>query len=435
MTTAPAAVRSLGHHRNFRLLWFGEGISVLGSMTSTVVLPLLAVDRFHATAWEMGLLAAATWAPWLVFGLIAGALVDRLDNRRVMIAADLVAAAAFASVPVAAAFGSLSLIQLLVVALVAGTCTVFFRTAYAGLIPQVVADDQLDAANGRLVGTESAMHVAGPGLGGVLVGFVGAVGAVVVDALSFLVSAVCLWRIRRDGPRRDEDPAEKPSSAQRPSVRAIPVEIREGVSVTVRDPFMRFFALVGGLSNLGLTGYQSLLVLFMVRELNLGPVAIGQLMAIGSAGGVIGAVLAPHVARRVGTARAVILLLVPTGPAALLVAFATPEWGAWPVAVGPLLVGVGVVGANTIRTAWRQRYTPPELLGRTIGATSVVNFGLMPVGALAAGWLGSTLSVRTAILVMALVHLLSAASHFVSPLRTLRDLPTRMPTEVDSARG
>lgn len=420
--TAPVAATPLRRNRGFALLWFGEGVSVLGAMASTVVLPLIAVDRFHATPLQMGLLSAAAWLPWLLLGLVAGALVDRLDNRRVMIAADLVAGAALATIPLGAGVGVLSIGQLLAVALVTGACTVFFRTAYAGLIPIVVADEQLDGANARLVGTESAMQVAGPGLGGGLVAVVGAVGAVLAQTATFLVSAACLVAIGRTGtPRRRA--ALPPSSGRDALLR----EVREGVAVTVADPYLRFFALTGGVANFGLTGYQSLLVLFMVRDLGLGATAVGLLMALGAVGGVLGAVLAPFLSRRLGSARTIVVLILLSGPAALLIAAAGSGWHAWPVAAGPFLVGVGIVGANTVRMAWRQRYTPPELLGRTIGATSVLNFGLMPLGGVTAGWLGTTMGVRGAIAVMAATVLLGSLLHVISPLWGRRDLPHRMP--------
>ncbi len=425
--TAPVAATPLSGNRRFTLLWFGEGVSVLGAMTSTVVLPLLAVEHFDATAWQMGLLSAAAWLPWLLLGLVVGALVDRLDNRRVMIGADLVAAAALASIPLGAAVGVLGIGQLLAVALVTGTCTVFFRTAYAGLVASVVPDEHLDGANARLVGTESAMQIAGPGLGGALVTVVGAVGAVLAQSASFLVSALCLLAMGRGSGRRE-------TSSARHERGDLAREIREGLDVTIADPYLRFFAITGGISNFGLTGYQSLLVLFMVRDLGLGATAVGQLMALGAAGGVLGAVLAPVLSRRLGSARTIVVLILLSGPAALLIATAGPGWGAWPVAAGPFLVGVAVVGANTVRMAWRQRYTPPELLGRTIGATSVLNFGLMPLGGVTAGWLGTTMGVRGAIVVLAGTVLVGSLLHVVSPLWGRRDLPERMPSE-GRARG
>lgn len=419
--TAPVAPTPLRRNRAFSLLWFGEGVSVLGSMTGTVVLPLLAIEHFNATPFQMGLLTAAVWLPWLLLGLVVGALVDRFDNRRVMIGADVASAAALATIPIGSRIGVLGIGQLLAVALVTGTCTVFFRTAYAGLIPRVVPDEHLDGANARLVGTESAMQVAGPGIGGALVGLVGAIGAVFAQTATFLVSALCLCAIGSS--RTSTVPSSPPP---RHAAREILTEVQEGIRVTAGDPFMRLFALTGGISNLGLTGYQGLLVLFMVRDLHLGPGAIGQLMSLGAVGGVLGAVIAPGLARRWGTARAIILLIVPTGPAALLIAAAGPGGHAWPLAVGPFLVGVGVVGANAIRTAWRQRYTPEELLGRTIGATAVLNFGLMPLGGVLAGWLGGQVGLRPAIAVMATIHLLGTLVNLAPPLRARRDLPTRM---------
>lgn len=427
--SVPVAPSPLRRNRGFVLLWFGEGVSVLGAMASTVVLPLIAVDRFHATAMQMGLLSAAAWLPWFVLGLGAGALVDRFDNRRVMIIADLVAGAVMATIPLAALVGLLGFGQLLAAALVTGTCTVFFRTAYAGFVPEVVADEHLDGANARLVGTESAMQVAGPGLGGGLAAAIGAVGAVLMQTIGFVVSAVCLIAIGRGtAPERRGSPPTSRGQG------ALLREIREGIVVTGKDPYLRFFAIAGGVSNLGLVGYQSLLVLFMIESAGLAPAAVGWIMSLGAVGGIIGALVAPALARRVGTARAIVVLIVPTGPAALLIPLAGPGWQAWPLVVGPLLVGVGVVGANAVRTAWRQRYTPPELLGRTIGAFAVINYGLIPLGGVLAGLLGSWYGVRAAIAVLAGVHLLGTLAHVVSPLWGHRDLPTRMP-KISEAAG
>ncbi|MGL5930844.1 MAG: MFS transporter, partial [Dermatophilaceae bacterium] len=183
----------------FRLLWLAHGISVLGSMTTAVVLPLLAVTVFDAGPMWMGALTAAAWGPWLVVGLPAGAWVDRLDARRVMLTADLAASAAVLSVPVAWALGVLTLPHLAVTAAATGTASVFVRTAAPALLPRVVGTANLGSANARLVGTESAMQVAGPGLGGVLVGLVSAAWALLADAASFLVSAWCLHRMQVRG--------------------------------------------------------------------------------------------------------------------------------------------------------------------------------------------------------------------------------------------
>ncbi len=410
-TTGPAPLRRNG---SFALLWAGEGVSVLGAMTTTVVVPLLAVTEFDAGAGWMGLLTAAAWLPWLVVGLPAGAWVDRLEPRRVMVAADLVAALAVGSVPVAFLLGVLGLPHLLAAALASGACSVFFRTAYGAFVPRVVREEDLDAANGRLYGTESAMQVAGPGVGGLLVQLVGAALAVVADVVSFLVSAACLWRI---------DPGTLRAAPERPERGRLRDEIADGVRVVRRDRFLRFFSLQGAASNFALTGYGALLVLFLVRDLDVRPATVGLLVSAGSVGGLVGAAVATPLARRVGTARAMRWLQVVGGPTALLVPLAGPGGAVALVPLGVALVGVGVVGANVVRSSFRQRWTPPHLLGRTISASSVLNFGTMPLAGLVAGWLGTSLGVRPTILVMTALHALVSLSPYVGPYRRGRDLP------------
>lgn len=398
--------------RGFGLLWFGEGVSLLGGATSSVLLPLLAIVSLHAGPRWMGLLAAATWLPWLLVGLPAGAWVDRLPARRVMIAADLVAAVVVASVPVAAWLGVLGLPQLLLVALLSGTCAVFFRTAYAALVPQVVPSAGLERANGRLVGTESCAQIAGPGLAGLLTQAVSAASGLVVDAASYLVSAVCLWRVR-------------------PVVRHRPAAIREplreqillGLRFVAGDRYLRWLSGLGGLSNLGLTGYQALLVLYLVRELQVPAAAVGVVLALGSSGGVLGAALAAPVARRWGSGRASTWLLVLSGPPALLLPLAAPGPRVAVVVVATFAVGAGVVAGNVVRSSWRQRYVPAGIIGRVVVTMQVVNFGTMPLGGLLAGFLAGSLGTRTAVGLLAGVHLLACLGMLLSPFRALRELP------------
>ncbi len=408
----------LRENAGFRLLWFGEGVSVLGAMTTTVVLPLLAVTAFDAGPGWMGVLTAAAWLPWLLIGLPAGAWVDRLDPRRVMIGADLVAALAIGSVPVAFVLGALTLPHLAVAALLGGACSVFFRTAYGVFVPRVVRDADLDVANGRLFGTESAMQVAGPGLGGLLVQLVGGALAVVADVVSFVVSAVCLWRI---------DPRTLRPAAARAGGTSLRREIADGVRVVSHDRYLRFFTLQGAGSNFALTGYGALLVLFMVRDLEVGPGTVGLLLSAGSVGGLVGASVATGLARRVGTARAMRWLQLFAGPTAVLVALARPGWGVLLVPAGAACVGVGVVGANVIRSAFRQRYTPPALLGRTGAAASVLNYGTMPLAGVVAGVLGSAVGLRPTILAMTGLQALVSLTVLVGPYRRERDLPDGRP--------
>jgi MFS family permease len=404
------------HTTSFRLLWAAQGISVLGSMTTSVVLPLIAVTVFDAGPQWVGALAAAVWLPWLVIGLPAGAWVDRLDARRVMVVADLAAAAALTSVPAAWALGLLSLPHLGLAALATGTASVFVRAAAPALLPRAVPAEALPEATARIYGTEAAMQVAGPGLGGALVAVVSAAWALVADVVSYIASALLLLRIdeRSLAPRR-ESPEREPLAA----------EIGAGVRVVARDRYLRFFTVQGGVSNFGLTGYGALLVLHAVRDLGLDAGVVGVVFALGSVGGLLGAAVANQTIRWWGEARAMVALQVLGGPPALLVALGRPGWGVLVVPLGMALVGVGVVGANVIRSAFRMRYTPPHLIGRTMSTSALVNFGTMPLAGLAAGWLGATIGIRETIAAMATLHVAASLAALVGPYRRGRELPTQ----------
>lgn len=404
----------LARNRNFRLLWAGEGVSVLGSMTTTVIFPLIAVTEFDAGPFWMGILAGAIWLPWLVLGLFAGAWVDRSDPRRVMMRADLVAAVVVATVPVAWAFGVLTLPHLVLTALGLGCSTVFFRTAYSAFVPRVVASPDLERANARIYGTESGMQVGGPGVGGLLVQAFSAAFAVVIDVVSFIVSWVCLARMR---------PEELGPAPEKPEAQPMLRQVREGISIVARDPYLRFFSIQGSLSNFAITGFWALMVLFMVRDLALTPGGVGIVMALGSAGGLLGATIATRTTARLGNAGALRWLQVLGGPVAILEGLAFPGIGVALLPVGAFFVGVGVVGANVVRSSFRVRYTPPEMLGRTTATSSVLNFGTMPLAGIVAGGLGTWIGVRETILLMAAFHAVVSLSVFFGPYRHGRDLP------------
>lgn len=429
-TTARELRPATGRTPGFGLFWFGEGVSLLGNATSSVLISLLAVIHLRAGPGWMGALTAAAWLPWLVIGLPAGAWVDRWPARKVMITADLVAAAALLTVPIAWWLDVLGLGQLLVVAFLGGSCTVFFRPAYMKLLPLIVPAGELESANARLFGTESATQIAGPGVAGLLARFGSATVGIVFDAASFLVSACCLWRLRPavgGGSAEHGGSADSSAGPEFSTASGLAERIRQGARLVRRDPALRTFTVIGGLSNFGLTGFGALLVLFWARELAVPSQLVGLLLMIGGAGGVLGAAVASPISRRLGSGRASTLLLVVSGPAALLVGLPSGRSGLWLSVLGLAVMDAAVVAGNVLRGAWRQRYIPGELLARVTTCSQVVNFGTMPFAALVAGWLGGTLGVRSAILVLAAVHALACLGVLVTPTGRLRRLPGAAP--------
>ncbi|MFI6456215.1 MFS transporter [Streptosporangium amethystogenes] len=419
-TTARPPRLGLLHKRDFRLLWIGESASSLGSSVTSVALPLVAVTTLHASAFAVSALAAATWLPWLVIGLPAGAWVDRLPRRTVMLVADYVSMAAFLSVPVTAALGMLTTVQLVVVALVAGTAKVFFATAYRAYLPSLVQGEDLLEANAKLQGSEQVANLAGPGVAGLVAQLFSAVGGLLVDAASFAVSALCLQGIRHRevverGPRR-----------------RLRSEIREGLRTVVADPLLRGNMLYGCVANLALTGYTSLLVVFLVDDVGLSAATTGTLIAVTSLGGVIGAFAARPLAARLGSARTFLIGKAALPPAGLFIACADHGVMLVPFVIASIVIIAGVVAGNVIFSGFTQGYVPTTLMGRVSTSSQVVNFGAMPLGALLAGTLAVAFSVRTTMWIMLSIFALSGLILLASPLRRLRDLPSgRMepPTE------
>ena len=331
-------------HGEFRLLWIGETASRLGSSVTTIVLPLVAATTLHASAFTVSALAATAWLPWLLLGLHVGPFVDRHHRRRLMIASDLASAVLFLSVPAAAALGILTTAQLLVVAFSAGCVSVVFTTAYAAFIVDLIAaPNQRAAANGLLQGSASAVQMVGPGIGGVLAQLLGAVTALLTDSLSFIVSLLCLLRIRDHGPRE--------RGATNTLLRR---QIGDGLRFIRSDPLIRPLTLFGGTANLALVGYQSLLVVFLLRTVGLQPGHVGVLLAIASCGGLAGAALGNRLARKLGSGRALLLTKVGACPCALLIPLAAPGLRTLLVPIGGFAVGLGIVAGNVISSSFGQ---------------------------------------------------------------------------------
>lgn len=400
-------------HRDFRLLWVGETTSAVGTAVTSVAMPLVAVTVLHASAFEVGVLAAAVWLPWLIIGLPAGAWIDRLARRPILLACDIAALVLLASAPIAAWFGVLTIGQLIAVALGVGVCSVFFKTSHHVFLPAVVESEHLTEANAKVQGSEAVALVAGPGLGGVLAQGFGAVIGLLADAASYGISFACLLRVKA----RDSG-----STAKATRTRLV-TEIREGLRYTLGDPHLRPITIYGGAANLGFSAVDALLVLFLVRVVGVSSGVAGALLAVGSVGGIAGSLVVGRLGRRLGTARAMLLanscgvpftLLIPlTGGGARLIIFLA----------GFAIVNAAVTVSNVIIGSFRQRYVPRSMLGRVTATTRALALGMLPVGAVVAGAMGDILGVRRALWVACGAEVAAVAVLYVGRIRMLRDLP------------
>jgi MFS family permease len=379
-------------NRNFALLWTGQAISELGSHITDQGLPLVANLVLGATSAQMGLLVALGMLPVLLFGLLAGVWVDRLQRRPILIIADLARALLLLSIPVAALLHWLRIEQLYIVAALVGILTVFFDIANQSFLSQLVVRERILEANSKLSASSSLAEVGGPTMAGVLVQVLTAPIAIVLDALSFLISALCSGLIRVREPR--------------PSVVAVRQhvwqDIRAGLHVIVANPVLRAIMLCSSTRNLCGGAFAALYNLYIIRELGMTPLLYGVFVGAGGAGALLGALLAHKLARRFRVGHILVGAALLDGIAMLL----TPLAGGSKAAVALLLLGQ-LIGdfAYAIyeihALSLRQELVPTHLLGRANASMRVLVEGMVPIGALLAGFVATAISMRLTLLIAA----------------------------------
>ena len=404
------ATAGLWAHPDFRRLWTAESISLCGSEVTVIALPWTAVLVLGASPAQMGLLAAAAKAPFLLVGLLAGVWVDRLRYRSVMVAADIGRAVLLGSIPVAAALGILRIEQLFVVAFLAGVLSVFFDVAYQSYLPELVERDRLTEGNGKLEASKSVAEMAGPILGSGLLQIAAAPFAIGVDAVSFVLSALFLRSIRSN-----RAPAVH---AARASMLA---DVAEGIRLVVHSPLLGPIAACSATMNLFYQMLMAVYVLYVTTTLHLAPAFVGIILGIGSLGALAGALLASPAARRLGTGKALIAATVISGLAGLGIAFSAGFGSATLAGLigAQLLLMFGVPIYNINQVSLRQALTPAGVRGRVNATNRCLVWGTMPVGSLLGGLLGQTIGVQPTIAIGAFGMLLAGLWVAASAVRSL----------------
>jgi MFS family permease len=391
-----AGKRRAGPPRDFGYLLAADGVSQAGTQVRLVALPLVAVIALHATTFQAALTAAADTAAFLFIGLPAGAWIDRLRKRPVLIGADLVRAVLVSTIPVAAALGVLGLPQLYVVALALGMATVLFDVAHMAYVPFLAGRDHLITGTARLEAVDFTAFTAGPAVGGLLVQLVTAPAALVADGASYVVSALLVRTIKAREPMPDVAESERLHTA-----------MWAGILLVIRHPGLRAVMTTGALLMLFETAWTSIQPVFLVRELGLSPAVYGALLAAGAAGGLAGALCAERIANRIGTPRVMRLALATTTPFILIMPLTQPGWRVACYVAGAFISWFGSAVFNVAQMSLRQGLCPPRMLGRMNATMRFAMWGSMPLGALAGGALGQALGLRTALWLIAACTVLS----------------------------
>ena len=411
---AASPERSLRDYPDFLKLWSGQSISLLGSQITEIALPLTAVLLLDANAAQMGILGTARWLPFLLFTLWVGAWADRVPRLPLLIGVDAGRAVAMGTIAALALAGWLDFTTLVVLVFLFGAMTVVFDVAYYSFVPCVVPQEQLVNANSRLQASTSLAQVGGPGIGGLLVQALTAPYALLVDAISFVVSTLSLLWIRTEEQKPEPDPEGRGSLAR----------IREGLSITYRNAFLRAFAGVAGFYNLFEQWILTLFVLYAVRELGMSAGSIGLVISAAAVGALVGSVAAVPAGRWLGVGRSILLAVVLECAAMLVVPFTPAEsLVTLPVlALAFALNGVGTASSSVMAITIRQLVTPERLLGRMNASYRFVSYGAIPLGALLGGAVGQAIGLREGLTVGCAALLMTVVWIVLSPLPRLRDL-------------
>jgi len=347
----------------------------------------------------------------LLIGIFAGIWVDKFKRRTILVLSDLGRALLLITIPVAAYFDNLTMVYLYIISFVIGIFTVFFDISSRSYLPALINRSQLFEGNSKLELSGSITAIGGPSLAGLIIEVVTAPIAILFDSVSYLISAACLLLIKRH--------------EQAPIKSNIPIfpQVRQGLKVVIENPLLRAFAGCLATSNLASNIFFALYILFGVRELDMNAAQLGLVYGLGASGALVGAVIAPWVGARVGIGRALIIGALFGSLEVMPVIFATPSSAAILLFLSSWLGNFGWVLYNVYAVSMRQAIVPTALQGRVNATFSFLVAGMLPVGALIGGWLGTILGLRNAIIIAAMGSFLSILWILFSPARGMAKLP------------
>ena len=404
--------RTLWRHGDFMKLWTGQTVSELGSVVTRTALPIAAVITLHANAIEVGILVASASSAVLLVGLFAGALVDRSRRRPLMIAADAIRAVLLLSIPAAAIAGTLRIELLYVVAFIEAALGSIFDVAYRTYLPSLLPADRLLEGNAKIGMTSAIAEIGAPGIGGALVQLITAPMALLVDAGSYVISAITIAVIR--APERIVERVEGSAGLRR--------QLAEGLAAVARHPLLRPMALA---SVTGALFGNFFAALYTIYALGLSPFLLGVVISAGGVGSLAASAVVGPLTRRLGFGPAIVWTRV----AGTIIGVLVPLAGGPPLAAAaflfvPQLFGDGLATIAQIdQLTVRQQVTPSQMLGRVNGTLHVLVDGVGPIGAIAGALVAEAIGIRGALWVSVIGSFAGNGFLVLSPLRTLRTVP------------
>ncbi|MEZ6030110.1 MAG: MFS transporter [Hyphomonadaceae bacterium] len=409
---------------SFNRLWAAQTLSAFGSRITRTAMPIIAVGVLSASPWEAAVLAAFTYAPYVLTGLLLGGYVERTNKTRLMIATDLVRFVVVLATPVAWLGGWLSFPLLCVLAALAGAASALFGNADNAVLPRLVPEDQLVDANARLQATESLAELGGPGVAGVLIDLVTAPIAMVVDALTFLWSAFWLWRI----PRAQTQPAPTEPGETIPVLRRLRLDIAIGFLAIWRCRPMRAIITATFVWYVSAGFFFATFTIFMLRDLGMSPSLMGIIISVGGVSALAGSLLAGPMARAFGQGPAILLAFVMStcGTLMLIPAAMIREWSTLFMVLQQTLGDSGLMVFTILAVSLQQRLLPEDQLARANGFNQVVNGVGMTGSILLAGWIAETAGVVNTVIGGACISAVAILPLLTRHLLDMKEKPKRV---------
>ena len=430
-------------NRPFRWLWWSQTISLFGTQVSLVAIPLLAAIGLSASAIQMGLLVAVETGAYLLASIPAGIATDRLDRRRLLIAANVGRAVLLLAVPVGAALNWLSLPLLFSVSAGVGLFSALFDVAYQSYVPELLSRDNILDGNQRIEMSESAARTLGPGFAGGLIAVLGGAAAVTIDAISYLAAALALLGagrptastvVDRGQERIDaERIASRRSNVGRPDVHhegdEAPIArsptgggISAGFGIVLRDRFLRDTAISTGIFNLASSAILAVFILFAARDLGLNAPSIGIIVGLSNIGFVVGALTVTVVTSRLGFGWTLTVAAVLGAVGTVLLPLASGPLAIVFLCAGRFIGAVAIPWFNVNARSLRQTRAPLATLGRVNAVFRLIDWGTLPIGALLGGWIGTAFDLHATLAFGGLLGIASAAWLVASPIRQLHNI-------------
>jgi Na+/melibiose symporter-like transporter len=406
--------KGLWGNNDFMLFWVGQTLSLFGSQITVMALPLIAAISLNATPFQMGVLRTVEYAPFLLFGLFAGVWVDYLPKRLLLISMDFCRAAILLIIPILFVLGSLNMLSLWIVAFLTGICTTFYAICYQSFVPYILEKDQLTDGNSKLELSRSISESSGPGLAGILVQLFTGAFAIILNAVSSVISGILLLFLKVDEPKRDKNDRLNSNVWK---------EIGEGLGFVFKNRYLSAIAGCSATTNFFLNILLAILILYATKEIGLSPALVGLLMTLSSIGAVISAFISNKIIVRFGFGAVIVgsSFFQGLGGLFFLGAMGSKTFAFLMMCIALFIVTFSMTIYNVAQVSFRQMITEKKVLGRMNATMRTLVWGSIPLGAFTGGILGTWIGLYPTIVVAVCGGMFSFLWVLLSPVRKVTD--------------